>query len=123
MEYREDGLTERIIGCVIKVHQVLGPGFLENVYRRALLRELREQKWRAETERAFVVYYEGEEVGRHRVDLLVEKRVILELKPVEELGVAHYAQIRSTLHAAGLTTGLLVNFCKEKAEFRRIEFP
>lgn len=123
MEYREDELTEGILRCVIKVHQTLGAGFLESIYRNALLWELRKQGFAAETERELPIYYEGQEVGRHRVDILVEHKVIVELKAVEELGRPHYAQVRSYLRAADLRTGLLVNFSKDKADFRRIEFP
>ena len=68
-----------------------------------------------------MVVYEGEEVGRHRLDLLVDTRLILELKTVEDLAKAHYAQVRSYLKATGLSVALLVNFAKERADFRRIE--
>ena len=74
-----------------------------------------------ETEKEAVVYYEAEEVGRHRLDIVVGDRIIIELKTVEELSKAHYAQVRSYLKATGLKIGLLVNFAKEKADFRRIE--
>jgi GxxExxY protein len=116
------GLTDRIIYCVIKVHQTLGPGFLEKVYRHALRIELRKQNLTAEVEKPVFVYYEGQKVGRHRLDFLVEGQVILELKTVEALSRAHYAQVRSYLKATGLRLGLLINFADERAEFRRIEF-
>ncbi|MGH7555867.1 MAG: GxxExxY protein [Longimicrobiales bacterium] len=119
--FRDDKLTERIIDCIIRVHRTLGPGFLEKVYRRALLFELREQGLTTETEKQFTVYYGGKAVGQHRLDLLVEGRVILELKTVECLSKAHYAQVRSYLKASGLPLALLVNFSEELANFRRIE--
>lgn len=103
------------------MHQTLGPGFLESVYRQALLIELRRCQFTAETEKGIIVYYEDEEVGRHRLDILVESKVILELKTVEKLSKAHYAQVRSYLKATGLGVAILVNFAKEKADFRRIE--
>ena len=112
--------TPRVIYCIIRVHQILGPGFVESVYRRALLIELRKQRLRTETEKEIVVYYDEFEVGRHRLDLLVNGQVIVELKTVEFLSKAHYAQIRSYLKATGLRTGLLVNFASERADFRRI---
>ena len=121
MGYQEDKLTETIIQCIIKVHQTLGPGFLESVYRRALLVEIKKRNLSAETEKEIVVYYEGVEVGRHRLDILVEDKVIVELKTVDELGKAHYAQVRSYLKATALRVAILVNFSKEKADFRRIE--
>ena len=116
-----DSLTERIIPCIIKVHQTLGPGFLESIYRNALIIELDRFGLRAKMEKAIPVYYEGTEVGRHRLDILVEDVVILELKTVEHLGKSHYAQIRSYLKASGLKVGMLVNFAKDRADFRRVE--
>jgi GxxExxY protein len=115
-----DPITERVIACIIRVHQVLGPGFLEIVYRRALLVELRKQALPVETEKEIIIYYEGHEVGRHRLDLIVAGRIIIELKTVESLSKAHYAQVRSYLTATGLKLGLLVNFSLERADFRRI---
>lgn len=117
---REDALTERIIECVIRVHQILGPGFLESVYRRALVTELKRKGLTAEPEKEVTVYYRGVVVGRHRLDLLVEDTVVLELKAVERLGKIHYAQVRSYLKASRLRTALLVNFAGEMADFRRI---
>jgi GxxExxY protein len=119
--YRADKFTDRIIGCIIKVHQTLGPGFLENVYRRAMILELREQGFVTEVEKEVNVYYGGQEVGRHRLDLLVDGQMILEIKAVEGLNRIHYAQIRSYLKSTGLGLGLLVNFAGERADFRRIE--
>ena len=117
----DDKLTQTIIACIVKVHKVLGPGFLESVYRRALVIELRRSGLAVEVEKEVVIFYEGEEVGRHRLDLIVERRVILELKTVEDLSQAHYAQVRSYLKATGLAVALLVNFSKERSDFRRIE--
>ena len=121
MDYRKDTLSETIIQSIIEVHQTLGPGFLENVYRRALLVELTQRNLSVETEKEVTVYYRDEEVGRHRLDLVVENKVVVELKTVEELSKAHYAQVRSYLKATGLSVAILVNFAKEKADFRRIE--
>jgi GxxExxY protein len=103
------------------VHRALGPGFLERVYRRALLIELRKHGLAAEVEKVVVVYYDGRDVGRHRLDIVVEGHVVLELKTVERLGKAHYAQVRSCLKASGLVVGLLVNFSDHRADFRRVE--
>lgn len=123
MDYQQDKLTETIIQSIIQVHQTLGPGFLESVYRRALLLELRRRNLGVETEKEVIVYYQDEEVGRHRLDLVVENKVIVELKTVDDLSSAHYAQVRSYLKATGLPIALLVNFAKEKADFRRVEKP
>ena len=114
-------LTERIIEGIIRVHSTLGPGFLEGVYRNALVLEFVDKGLKVEPEKTTNVYYKGRPVGTHRLDMLVEGQVVVELKTVEKLTAAHYAQIRSYLKAAGLTGGLLVNFATEKADFRRVE--
>lgn len=114
-------LTEQIIGCIVKVHRTLGPGFLETIYRRALLPELRRSGLNVESEKEIAVFYEGEQVGTHRLDLLVENTVILELKAVSEFAAAHYEQVRSYLRATGAAVGLLVNFGRERSEFRRVD--
>lgn len=122
-EFERDALTREVIRCIIKVHRTLGPGFLESVYRKALLVELRNQGLLAETEKEITVYYQGSEVGIHRLDILVQNSIIIELKTVDSLGKIHYAQIRSYLKAANLEVGILVNFAKERADFRRVEQP
>lgn len=114
-------ITERIIRAVIKVHRTLGPGFLESIYHNSLLIELESQSCKVESEKQIVVSYGGRPVGDHRLDLVVEERIIVELKAVEDLSQAHYAQLRSYLKATGLETGLLINFAKDKADFRRVE--
>ena len=121
MNYSDDTLTERIIECIIQVHQSLGSGFLESIYQNALMIELKSQQLNTETEKEVPVIYRGHLVGRHRLDLIVEETVIVELKTVEELSRAHYAQVRSYLKATGLKTALLVNFSKAKADFRRVD--
>lgn len=115
--------TDAIIQAIIQVHRTLGPGFLESVYRKAMVVELRRRGLKVETEKTVPIYYEGVAVGEHRLDLLVADRVIVELKTVEELGKVHYAQLPSYLKATGLKTGLLVNFAKELADFRRVSPP
>ena len=120
-EYQKDVLTQTILQCIITVHQTLGPGFLEIIYHRALVIELIGHELTVETEKEIVIYYQGQEVDQHRLDILVENKVIIELKTVEELSKAHYAQLRSYLKATGVKVGLLVNFAKEKADFRRVE--
>jgi GxxExxY protein len=121
MHFGNEKFTERVIECIIHVHQTLGPGFLESVYRNALLIELRKQHFETESEKEVVVYYDGQEVGRHRLDILVEGSIIVELKTVEALSKAHYSQVRSYLKATGLELALLVNFSDSLADFRRIE--
>ena len=101
----DDPLTAAIIDAVIKVHKELGPGFGEAIYRRALLIELRKREMTVGTEVEVDVTYVGEIIGRYRIDLLVERRVIVELKAIEKLAAVHYAQVRSYLHATRLPLG------------------
>ena len=116
-----DELTKRVILCIIRVHQTLGPGFLEGVYHRAMLIELGKQGLATNTEKEVPIFYDGVQVGRHRLDILVEDRIILELKAAEALGKTQYAQVRSYLKATGLSIALLVNFNDHRADYRRIE--
>lgn len=113
-------LTHLIIESIIQVHRVLGPGFLEVIYQRALVLELRKRDIPVSTEVEVTIRYDGQSIGRHRLDIVVADEVIVELKTVEELSKAHYAQVRSYLRATGLPVALLVNFSKEKADYRRI---
>ena len=117
----ESRITEKIIQAVIKVHQTLGPGFLERIYHNALVIELISHGLRVESEKEITICYEGQVIGTHRLDLLVEDRVIIELKTVEDLAGIHYTQIRSYLKATKLKVGLLVNLAKDKADYRRVE--
>lgn len=106
---------------MLTVHHTLGPGFLESVYRRALLIELGIEGLNAESEKELTIRYNGVVVGLHRLDVLVEGCVIVELKAVEAIHRAHYDQLRSYLRAAGLRTGLLANFSGHKVDFRRVD--
>ena len=116
----EQALTHAIIDAIITVHGTLGPGFLESVYQRALAIELKKRAIRFAMEVDVEIKYEEHPIGRHRLDLVVEDQVIVELKTVEDLGKAHYAQVRSYLRVTGLPVALLVNFSKEKADYRRV---
>jgi GxxExxY protein len=115
----EEGLTGKIIGCAMKVHSILGPGFLESVYRRALAHELGKAGLKVECERTITVYYDGVVVGCFSVDLLVEDRVVLELKANQALATANEVQLVNYLTATGIETGLLLNFGGERLEFKR----
>lgn len=121
MGYEQDQLTERIIQAIIQVHCQHGPGFDEIIYHNSMVIELAKRGIAFESEKCINIYYDNQIVGRHRLDLLVEGQVVLELKTVEELTKKHYAQVRSYLKAAKCKVGLLVNFATEQADFRRIE--
>jgi GxxExxY protein len=111
-------LTGRLIQCVYKVHKALGFGFLENVYQNALLLELEKNGLRAVQETPIQVFYDGIIVGEYMADILVEDRIILELKSVKELHPAHEAQLVNYLKATGLEVGLLINF-SDRVEIKR----
>ncbi|MGQ0816157.1 MAG: GxxExxY protein [Gemmatimonadota bacterium] len=119
----DDKLTEQVISCILCVHHTLGPGFLEIIYRRALVIELTKRGLVAEVEKRIPIYYDGVIVGRHKLDILIEGKIIVELKTVEALCKAHYAQVRSYLKATGLQVALLVNFATPRVDFRRILSP
>ena len=109
MELNE--LTERILGAAFRVHTVLGPGLLESVYATALAYELRQRGLSVATEVAIPVLYDGVDLGLvFRADMIVEGRVILELKSVQALGPTHSKQLLNYLKLTRLPVGLLLNF-------------
>ena len=119
MKHKE--LTAKIIECAYKVHNGLGFGFLEAVYQNALLIELIKAGLRAEKEKKIQVYYDTQLVGDYMADIIVEGKVILELKSVKELHPAHEAQLINYLKATGIEVGLLINF-GESVEIKRKVF-
>ena len=105
-----DELAPAVIGAAIEVHRHLGPGFLESIYEEALFVELSDAGIPLERQVEISVDYKGRPVGRHRLDLLVAKALIVELKTVEALAEIHKAQVISYLKVARLPLGLLINF-------------
>jgi len=117
MEAQE--LTEKIIGCAMKVHSALGPGFLESIYQKALAHELRQAGLKVECEKPIAVQYDGVNVGDFSADMLVEDKVILELKANQVLVLANEVQLVNYLTATGIEIGLLLNFGAQRLEFKR----
>lgn len=113
-------LSKKIIGAAIKVHKALGPGFLESIYEEALKVEFGNCGIFFEYQKEIIIKYLDVVVGAHRLDLLVENQIIVELKAVKELADIHFAQLRSYLKATGLKVGLLLNFAKPTLEAKRI---
>ena len=105
-------LTERIIGCAIEVHRALGPGLLESAYKRALCLEFAHNKLRFERERHIPLRYRGAPLGQYQVDLIVEERVVVEVKSVLHWEPVFEAQILTYLRITGVRVGLLMNFIK-----------
>ena len=116
---RED-ITGRVIGAPIEVHRELGPGFLEAVYEAALVVELRHRGIPFVRQQAVPIVYRGVEVGLHRLDLLVEDQVVVELKAVRDFLPEHFAVVRSYLKATQREHGLLLNFSKPALEIKRV---
>lgn len=113
-------LTYRIIGAIRRVYATLGPGFLEKVYRNALVLELQAEGLVVQAEAPIHVRYRGEVVGFYEADILVESLIILELKAVEQLHEIHEIQLVNYLRATSVEVGLLVNFGPKLAIERRI---
>ena len=112
--------SRKVIGAAIQVHRRLGPGFLESIYEEALKVELTEHGLHYDSQKEVKIEYLGVEVGTHRLDLLVEDAIIVELKVVTELSGIHLAQLRSYLKATDLRVGLLLNFAKPTLEVKRV---
>jgi len=115
-----DSLSEKVLAAVFEVSNTLGTGFLESVYRRALIRELSLRGLRARGEASLTVMYKGQSVGDYFADILVEDALVVELKCAEHFANEHTAQCLNYLRASGLTICLLVNFQKPKVEWKRI---
>ncbi|MEO8371334.1 MAG: GxxExxY protein [Candidatus Solibacter sp.] len=115
-----DSLSERVISAIFEVSNTLGGGFLEKVYQRALITELRLRGLGVTAEVAFKVSYKGQVVGEYFADLLVEDVLVVELKCVERLTGEHAAQCLNYLRASGRKVCLLVNFYKPKVEWKRV---
>ena len=117
---QRDKLTYTIIGCAQKVHAVLGPGFPEAVYHKAMCMELVKAKMPFESEKAYEVAYEGVTCGEFRADLVVAGAVVTEFKALASLNGDHMAQVLAYLKASGLEIGLLLNFGRQSLEVKRV---
>ena len=113
-------LTGKIIGCAMQVHRVMGSGFQEVIYQRALAIELAQCEVSAQRELEMPIFYRQQEIGSRRADFLVEEVVLVELKAVSERNETHHAQIIHYLEAYRLPIGLLINFGGPSLEFKRL---
>lgn len=118
-EYPDKELTQDIIGAAFEVHNILGNGFLEKVYQNALAKELQLRGCRVEVEVKIPVHYKDELVGDYFADILVNKRIILELKALSNLTSEHEAQLLNYLKATGYKVGLLLNFGTQRVQIKR----
>lgn len=121
-EIRDD-LTYKVIGCAMKVHSVLGNGFQEVIYQRALAIEMKNQGLFFQREVKMPLFYDNKDIGTRRVDFLVDNLVLVELKAIIKLEDVHLAQGLNYLVAYKLDKGLLLNFGSQSLEIKRLRHP
>ncbi len=119
-QYKHSEITEKIIGCAMKVHRTLGNGFQEVIYQRALAIEMRRQGLDFQRELEMPVMYDDEQIGTRRVDFFVENKIMVELKALTQLEKVHLAQALNYLEAYQIEIGLLINFGATSLQFKRL---
>jgi GxxExxY protein len=117
---RHSEITESIIAAAITVHRELGPGCLESVYEQALGVEFALRGIAFVRQQAIPLFYRDHQIGEHRLDFLVERKIVVELKAVEMVDKVHFAIVRSYLKAAGLSDGLILNFSSMPLTVKRV---
>jgi GxxExxY protein len=122
VELMHQEITQAIIGAAFEVHKILGYGFLERVYQKAMQVELISRGFQAEIEFEISVRYKGVEVGFYKADLLVNKLVLVELKIAKTYAIDDEPQLLNELKATGIKVGLLINFGKSKIDFKRFAY-
>jgi len=122
-QYKYSSLTEKIIGCAIEVHKILGNGFQEVIYQRALEMEMNLQGLKFSREFEMPIFYKNNRIGTRRVDFLVEDVISVEIKAVIQLEDVHLAQAINYLEAYNLEIGLLINFGSKSLTFKRLTNP
>ena len=122
-EYLYSDITEKIIGFAMTVHNILGNGFQEVIYQRALAIEMTLHGLSFSRELEMPIFYRDEEIGTRRVDFFVEEKVMVQIKAVSELNNTHLAQAINYLEAYKMEVGLLINFGENSLKFRRVGDP
>ncbi len=117
-EYKHSELTAQIIGCAMEVHKVLGNGFQEIIYQRALETEMHQQGLNFSREYEMPIFYRNQQIGTRRVDFLAENVVSVEIKAITKLEDVHFAQAINYLEAYNLEIGLLINFGERSLVFK-----
>ena len=117
---RDSEITEPIIAAAITIHRELGPGFLESVYEQALAVEFALRGIAFVRQQAIPLFYRDHQIGEHRLDFVVEGKIVVELKAVEALEKVHFAIVRSYLKASGLSDGLILNFSSMPLTVKRV---
>ncbi len=120
-EYKYHEITQKTIGAAMKVHAVLGNGFQEVIYQRALEIELEDSGLKFARELSIPVYYKSRQIGERRVDFFVEEKIMVEIKALIQLENVHLAQAKNYLEAYNMQVGLLINFGAISLQFKRLE--
>lgn len=113
-------LSYQIMGAIFEIHKQMGPGFTEAVYEKALIEELNSRNINTETQKLISLTYKGKKIGTHRLDLVIDDKIVIELKAVERFCAHHQAQLLSYLKASSYKLGILVNFSKKQVEYDRV---
>ena len=119
-ELRNSETTDTIIGAAIAVHRELGPGFLESIYEQALAVEFALRGIAFIRQKPIPLFYRDHQIGEHRLDFLIENKIVVELKAIETLENVHFAIVRSYLKATGLADGLILNFSTIPLTVKRV---
>lgn len=120
MRLLQGDVTGELLGAAFEVHRELGPGFLESIYEGALVRELQLRGMQVQQQLEVPVWYKSVLVGKHRLDVVVEGRVIVELKTIKDVDDIHKAIVHSYLKAADLSVAVILNFAKTSLEYKRV---
>lgn len=119
--YKESDLTQKIIGIAMRIHREIGPGFQERIYYKAMVFALNKENLNIESEKEYNIYFDDTRIGTFRADLVIENKVIIELKAVVgEMPKIFQTQTISYLKASGLEIGLLINFNNQSLEVKRL---
>jgi len=122
-KYEHSELTGKIIGAAMEVHRIIGNGFQEVIYQRALAIEMEQRDLGFSREHEMTIYYKGVDIGTRRVDFFVEDKIMVELKAVKDLDDIHLAQAINYLEAYQMKIGLLINFGNRSLQFKRVMKP
>ena len=118
--YLHSSVTSQINAAAIAVHKELGPGFLESIYEEALCVELDKRRTAYQRQPPIRIRYDGKPVGLYRLDLVIEAKVVVEVKTVSAIDTAHMATVFAYLKATDLSVGLIINFASEVVRIKRI---
>lgn len=117
---KDEELSQKVIGAAIEVHRALGPGFLESFYEEALSLELTARSIPFERQFPVSVFYRNQEIAQHRLDLFVDKRLVVELKAISEVDSIHFSTVRSYVKACNASSGIILNFSSMPLSIKRV---